>query len=192
MMFALVIGCGSIKPDIPHTAPVAPAMPRVVATAARDPAAPPAPREPAPAIGPWGFDLGGMDRSVAPGADFARYASGQWQASTPIPDDKALYTMFTALADLSSQRTRDIIESASGAPGSDGQRIGDYYRSFMDEAAIEARGLAAIQPRLVTDAHSPVGLRAATVRNLDAWYDAFAPRPGDALYLPPDQRVRIW
>jgi putative endopeptidase len=46
--------------------------------------------------------------------------------------------------------------------------------------------------RLVVDAHSPVMLRVTTVRNLDAWYDAFKPQPGDALYLPPDQRVRIW
>jgi putative endopeptidase len=45
---------------------------------------------------------------------------------------------------------------------------------------------------LALDVHSPLGLRASTVRNLDAWYDAFSPRPSDALYLPPDQRVRIW
>jgi putative endopeptidase len=35
-------------------------------------------------------------------------------------------------------------------------------------------------------------LRPMTVRNVDAWYDAFQPRPGDALYLAPDQRVKIW
>jgi putative endopeptidase len=44
----------------------------------------------------------------------------------------------------------------------------------------------------VTDPHSPIGLRVATMRNLDAWYDAFKPRPGEALVLPPDQRARIW
>jgi putative endopeptidase len=48
------------------------------------------------------------------------------------------------------------------------------------------------QTLLVIDPHSPVGLRATTVRNLDAWYDAFKPRPGEALYLTPEQRVRIW
>ena len=46
--------------------------------------------------------------------------------------------------------------------------------------------------RLVTDPHSPSEFRASVVRNLDAWYDAFQPKPGDALYLAPDQRVRIW
>ncbi|HEY6178280.1 MAG TPA: M13-type metalloendopeptidase, partial [Kofleriaceae bacterium] len=48
------------------------------------------------------------------------------------------------------------------------------------------------QTLLVVDPHSPVGFRATTVRNLDAWYDAFKPRAGEALYLAPDQRVRIW
>jgi predicted metalloendopeptidase len=46
--------------------------------------------------------------------------------------------------------------------------------------------------RLTTDPHSPSEYRASVVRNLDAWYDAFKPQPGDALYLGPDQRVRIW
>jgi len=46
--------------------------------------------------------------------------------------------------------------------------------------------------RLVADPHSPAAFRASVVRNLDAWYDAFRPTPTDALYLPPDRRVRIW
>ncbi|HEX6369590.1 MAG TPA: M13 family metallopeptidase [Longimicrobium sp.] len=45
---------------------------------------------------------------------------------------------------------------------------------------------------LVTDGHSPDPFRALTVRNLDPWYDAFPVRPGDALYLAPADRVRIW
>jgi putative endopeptidase len=46
--------------------------------------------------------------------------------------------------------------------------------------------------RLVTDPHSPSEFRSSVVRNLDAWYDAFKPKPGDALYLAPEQRVKIW
>jgi putative endopeptidase len=45
---------------------------------------------------------------------------------------------------------------------------------------------------LATDSHSPYEFRVSTVRNIDAWYDAFQPDPSDALYLPPEQRVRIW
>jgi len=46
--------------------------------------------------------------------------------------------------------------------------------------------------RLVNDPHSPSEYRVSIVRNLDAWYDAFKPGEADALYLAPDQRVRIW
>jgi putative endopeptidase len=51
---------------------------------------------------------------------------------------------------------------------------------------------AEAQNRLVTDSHSPGRYRSMTIRNIDAWYDAFKPAAGDALYLAPDARVRIW
>lgn len=50
----------------------------------------------------------------------------------------------------------------------------------------------ALRGRIATDGHAPGQFRALTVRNLDAWYDAFDVKPGDKLYLPPEQRVRIW
>lgn len=46
--------------------------------------------------------------------------------------------------------------------------------------------------RILTDGHVPVPYRAAIVRNLDAWYPAFNVRPGQALFLPPEQRVKVW
>lgn len=46
--------------------------------------------------------------------------------------------------------------------------------------------------QFATDNHAPGPWRAATVRNHDAWYDAFDVQPGDALYLPPDRRVSVW
>ena len=51
---------------------------------------------------------------------------------------------------------------------------------------------AALRQRIATDGHAPGNFRALTVRNLDAWYDAFGVKEGDKLYLPPEQRVRIW
>ncbi|MBW8882893.1 MAG: M13 family peptidase, partial [Asticcacaulis sp.] len=51
---------------------------------------------------------------------------------------------------------------------------------------------AALRQALVTDGHAPAQYRALTVRNLDAWYAAFNIKPGDALYLPPEQRVKVW
>jgi putative endopeptidase len=137
----ILAGCGSTTPAAQP--PGAPAG-RIEAPA---PAAPPVSRG-APQIGAWGFDVEGMDRSVAPGADFYRYASGRWLATAQIPADKPLYMMAIQLADLSDERTRQIVESARGATGSDAQRIGDYYRTFMDEAAIEAKGIAPIRHEL--------------------------------------------
>ena len=44
----------------------------------------------------------------------------------------------------------------------------------------------------ITDGHAPAEFRADTVRNMDAWYQAFDVKPGDKLALPPADRVRIW
>ncbi|HTM95673.1 MAG TPA: M13-type metalloendopeptidase, partial [Croceibacterium sp.] len=45
---------------------------------------------------------------------------------------------------------------------------------------------------IATDGHAPGQFRALTVRNLDAWYDAFGIKEGDKLYLAPDKRVKVW
>jgi putative endopeptidase len=115
-------------------------------------AAPPArPMPPAPAraeIGTWGFDTKGMDAKVKPGDNFYAYANGSWLATTQIPADKSNYGMFTVLGDKSDERTKQIIVGASGAPGTESRKIADYYKSFMDEAAIEAAGLKPIQGEL--------------------------------------------
>jgi putative endopeptidase len=62
--------------------------------------------------------------------------------------------------------------------------FGQAWRSKMREPAL--------RQRITTDGHSPAGYRARTVRNIDGWYDAFAPKPGEALYLAPGDRVKIW
>jgi putative endopeptidase len=51
---------------------------------------------------------------------------------------------------------------------------------------------AALRQQVITDGHAPGRFRAQTVRNIDAWYDAFKPAAGEKLYLNPQQRVRIW
>ncbi|MDL2358561.1 MAG: M13-type metalloendopeptidase, partial [Pseudomonadota bacterium] len=50
----------------------------------------------------------------------------------------------------------------------------------------------ALRQRILSDGHSPSNYRAATARNLDAWYPAFDVKPGQALYLAPAERVRVW
>lgn len=51
---------------------------------------------------------------------------------------------------------------------------------------------AATRAQVISDGHSPGNFRAQTVRNLDGWYDAFKPKPGEKLYLAPADRVKIW
>ena len=49
-----------------------------------------------------------------------------------------------------------------------------------------------LRRQLLGDSHSPGEYRVDTVRNLDAWYEAFDVKPGQALYIAPADRVRIW
>jgi putative endopeptidase len=92
-----------------------------------------------------------MKPSVPAGQNFYEHANGAWTEKTSIPADRSNYGMFTALADLSEERTKDVIEQAAktkAAAGSDAQKVGDYFASFMDEAAVEKAGLAPIDPML--------------------------------------------
>jgi putative endopeptidase len=100
---------------------------------------------PKPQYGTFGFDAAGMDKAVAPGNDFFGYANGTWARNTEIPADKSRYGMFNVLDDLSKERTRTIIEEQAKDPNS---KIGNAYQSFMDQAAVEAKGLSPLQPWL--------------------------------------------
>jgi putative endopeptidase len=97
-----------------------------------------------------GLDLAAIDRSVAPGDDFFRYANGAWLKSAEIPPDRSSWGASAELTELTAQRTAQLIRQAAGsaAAGSDARRIGDYYASFMDEAAIEQLGAKPLQAGL--------------------------------------------
>ena len=114
-----------------------------VATAAAGPVTP-APAE-APQLGSFGFDMAGMDRTVDPGDSFYDFANGTWARTTPIPADRSNYGMFTMLEDLSNERTREILDEQARLPGS---KIGDFYASFMDRAAVDAKGFQPLAPVL--------------------------------------------
>jgi putative endopeptidase len=105
----------------------------------------PIPPAPGAEIGAFGFDTSGMDTTVLPGDNFYEFANGSWARNTPIPPDRSNYGMFTKLDDLSKERTRGIVEAQAGNPQS---RIGAAYASFMDEAAIESKGIAPFEPWL--------------------------------------------
>ena len=98
-----------------------------------------------PQLGTYGFDSSGVDASVEPGDDFFNYANGAWEKRTEIPADKSNYGMFTALDDLSKDRVKGILEAELKKPKS---KLGIAYASYLDEAAIEAKGIAPVTPML--------------------------------------------
>ncbi|MFZ5668554.1 MAG: M13 family metallopeptidase [Pseudomonadota bacterium] len=97
----------------------------------------------APRMGPWGFDLSGMNRTVRPGDDFVQFAGGVYLDNLTIPADRTGWGSFDALAELSSSRIRAVIDNAAAAanPAGEAQQIGGLYNSFMDEARIETLGV---------------------------------------------------
>jgi putative endopeptidase len=98
-----------------------------------------------------GIALSNIDASVRPQDDLYQHVNGAWLKSTTIRDDRALEGTFTALRDDSELAVREIIEEAAGR-GADAsgieRKIGDLYNSFMDEAAVEAKGMDPIRDRL--------------------------------------------
>ena len=98
-----------------------------------------------------GLDLSAMDTSVRPGDDFFAYANGNWVKRTEIPPDQGRWGSFTMLREKAAKRTADLIrEAAASNPpaGSNARKVGDYYASFMDEAAIEKAGLSPLKADL--------------------------------------------
>ena len=99
----------------------------------------------APQIGPWGFDLSGVDPKAKPGDSFHDYANGAWDARTAIPPDRSRFGMFDALRDKTEEQLRALVEEAakdatrSGAsPSTDIGKIGGLYNAFMDVTKIDA------------------------------------------------------
>ena len=98
-----------------------------------------------------GIDLTGMDRSIRPGDDFFGFANGSWVQHTQIPADRSSTGPTQDLEELTEQRTADLIRNMAKtrpAAGSNDRKIADYYAAFMDQAGIEQRGLAPVQPEL--------------------------------------------
>jgi putative endopeptidase len=98
-----------------------------------------------------GIDRSGFDTSVRPQDDLFLAANGQWIKNTPIPPDKSAYGLFQQLSDRADARVRAICEelgTGSVAPGSVEQKVGAYYRSYVDVTAIDAAGPAPLAPAL--------------------------------------------
>ncbi|MAM69768.1 MAG: peptidase M13 [Gammaproteobacteria bacterium] len=112
---------------------------------------------PMPAVQPGSEELGSglerdnMNTAIAPGDDFYRYVNGNWLEDTAIPADRSNYGAFTVLADEAETDLRSIIEEAAAedaAIGSDAQKVGDFYTSFMNQDVIERLGINPLQETL--------------------------------------------
>jgi putative endopeptidase len=115
-----------------------------------------------------GIDLSNMDKSVRPQDDLFRAVSGLWLKKTEIPADRADYGAFTALAEQAEKDVHKILESCADAkdnpPGSDRQKIGDMYASYMDEKRAEELGIKPIAAMLANI--DQIDSKAALVRTI--------------------------
>ena len=94
-----------------------------------------------------GLDLNHIDPSVRPQDDLFRFMNGKWLKESVIPEDRASDGAFYWLYEQAEKQVKQIIldqAASKAATGSNAQKIGDLYNSFMDEAGIEKLGLSPI------------------------------------------------
>src|SRR5690348_3567679 len=98
-----------------------------------------------------GLDLAGFDRSVRPQDDLYRFVGGTWLAKTPIPADRSNYGAFTVLDDQAREEVKQLIVTAStqaNRPGTDAQKVGDFYLAYLDTNRVESLGLTPLKDEL--------------------------------------------
>jgi putative endopeptidase len=105
-----------------------------------------------PQYGAWGFDSDGADLKTKPGDDFFRYANGAWLDRVQIPADKPAYSLRLAMTDLTEQRLHDLMEEnakkAEPKPATVEDKVGAFYKSFMDEARIEKAAASSLKEKI--------------------------------------------
>jgi putative endopeptidase len=130
--------------------------------------------------------------------DRTKALARQYDAYRPLPDLKVngALTLGENIADLGGL----VIAydawrlSLQGKPAATLEGFSGDQRFFLGWAQIWRLNYrdADLRKRLLTNPHAPAAQRVWTSRNIDAWYEAFDVKPGEALYLAPEQRVRIW
>lgn len=97
-----------------------------------------------------GVDLASMDKTCKPCEDFYHFANGEWMAKNPVPAAYPAWGRSTELAERNRELLHQILETAAAntkaAPGSNDQKIGDFYASCMDEKQIDAAGARPLDP----------------------------------------------
>jgi putative endopeptidase len=111
------------------------------------------------------------------------HINGQQTLGENIADVSGLTVAYIAYRQSLGGKPAPVIDGLTGD-----QR---FFLAFAQSWREKTRD-AAMRAQVISDGHAPGNFRAQTVRNLDAWYEAFSPKPGEKLYLAPDDRVRIW
>ena len=119
---------------------------------------------PAPGLPGWGVDPNGFSATVRPGDDFYCYVNEAWLKTATPPDGVPYIDASVEVYLATEQRVAGLIAMA---------------RDSTDEPGSPEQMIGEFRVNGV-------------VRNVDAWYEAFGVKPGDKLYLRPEQRVRIW
>lgn len=103
-----------------------------------------------PRLGTYGIATENMDLSVKPGDNFFKFVNGTWLEKTEIPSDRSRYGSFSVLSDEAETRVRQIIEGAASKenPTEDEARIGNFYNSYLNTEAIEAKDMAPLGDNL--------------------------------------------
>jgi putative endopeptidase len=150
------------------------------------------------------FDAQGRMRNWWTPSDFAHFRAStaklaaQYDSYKPFPDlsVNGKQTLAEDTADIAGisaaydgYRSSLKGQSAPAVHGFSGDQ--QFFIAFGQNYASKNRP-AALREQILTDSHAPAEYRADTVRNLDAWYQAFEVKPGQALYLAPQDRVKIW
>src|SRR5262249_18709166 len=91
----------------------------------------------------------GVDPSIRPGDDFFAYANGEWLKNTGIPAGKERWNARTEIDELTRQQIAKLFDTVSAAPaGSDARKVADFRAAYVNEAGINASGLAPLKPLL--------------------------------------------
>ncbi len=138
-----------------------------------------------------GVDTAGMDSAVKPGDDFFAYANGGWDRRTQIPADRAAWGLSSQLDEDATRQTRALLEEAAAGRASepDARKAGDYFTAYMDEAAIEKRGLDGLKPEL--DRIAAIADRRALSRELGGQLRADVD-PLNATNFHTDRLLGLW
>jgi putative endopeptidase len=124
-----------------------------------------------------GINPANMDPSVAACQDFNLYGNGGWIKANAVPPDQSEWDSFTILDLQNRENLRKVLENvskASNAPGSDDQKIGDFYFTCMDEAAVEAQGATPLKKqfdaiaKIETRADLPAEIARLQLHNVNA------------------------